>query len=166
MNKFRLKKCADSTIQNDEIKKAINQLDKNDLCYILSINPNCCFEKEKPLKNKLIEDLSEISFNIEDINRLSHNYDLFKLDLFKLLILLKNISNETLERVLLLNLSINEIKFINIDLEDKYDLLCDLDNNVLIFILVSKNIKCGDKKYCIPSRTPQQQPQGNKTATP
>lgn len=147
MNNFILKKCNDSNIQNPEIKNTIDHLNKRDLCYVLNINPNCCFEKEKPLKNRLMEDIGEIPFNVKDLNALSHNQDLFKLDLFKLLIYLKNISEDILDKILLLNLSIKELKFLTIDLEEKYVLLSDLDKDVLYFILVSKNIKCDENKH-------------------
>lgn len=147
MNNFILKKCNDSNIQNAEIKNAIDNLNKKDLCYVLNINPNCCFEKEKPLKNRLMNDIGEIPFNVNDLNALSQNQDLFKLDLFKLLIYLKNTSEDVLDKILLLNFSIKELKFLTIDLKEKYGLLSDLDKNVLYFILVSKNIKCDENKH-------------------
>ena len=94
-----------------------------------------------------MEDINEIPFNVNDLNALSHNQDLFKLDLFKLLIYLKNASEDILDKILLLNLSMKELKFINIDMEEKYGLLADLDKDVLYFILVSKNIKCDENKH-------------------
>ena len=30
----------------DELKQSLNKLNKDDLCYILDINKECCFDKE------------------------------------------------------------------------------------------------------------------------
>lgn len=121
----------------DELKQSLNKLNKDDLCYILDINKECCFDKEKTLKNIVINDIQGISFNTRLLIKLSKD----ELNiLFRSLVILSQLPKNILDKILSMNFSLNNLKFLIRDFDEKYELLNNLDHDCLIFILVSKNI--------------------------
>lgn len=57
--------------QKKKNKLNLNHLTRDDLCYILNLNPQLTFEKEKILKKRLIQDFSNVSKNQDDLENLS-----------------------------------------------------------------------------------------------
>ena len=53
------------------IKNKLNNFSRNDLCYILDLDSNLNFEREKVLKNKIIDELSNNSFDLEEFKNCS-----------------------------------------------------------------------------------------------
>ena len=53
------------------IKNKLNSFSRNDLCYILDLDSNLNFEREKVLKNRIINELSNNSFDLEELNNCS-----------------------------------------------------------------------------------------------
>ena len=122
----------------DELKQSLNKLNKDDLCYILDINKECCFDKEKILKNIVIDNIQEISFNTRTLINLSKSE--LKI-LIKSLFILSQLPKSISDKIMSMNFTLNNLKFLIKDFNEKYELLSDLDCDGLIFILVSKNIR-------------------------
>ena len=108
----------------DELKQSLNKLNKDDLCYILDINKECCFDKEKILKNIVINDIQGISFNTRLLIKLSKD----ELNiLFRSLVLLSKLPKNISDKILSMNFSLNNLKFLIRDFDEKYELLNNLD---------------------------------------
>lgn len=55
------------------VKTILNDFTRDDLCYILDIDPNLNFERERVLKNRISKELLEISFDLDKLNDCSRD---------------------------------------------------------------------------------------------
>ena len=54
-----------------EIRNNLNSLSRNDLCFILDINPDLNFEKDKILKNRIANELTKYPINLNELKNFS-----------------------------------------------------------------------------------------------
>ena len=64
-------KIVSKTNPKKKSKFNLNHLNRNDLCFILNLNPELNFDKEKVLKKRLIREFSKISKNPKKLENLS-----------------------------------------------------------------------------------------------
>ena len=55
------------------IKTKLKDFQRDDLCYILDLDPTLNFEREKVLKNRIVDELLEISFDDDELTNCSSN---------------------------------------------------------------------------------------------